>query len=242
MSSKRKTGPKPTASSTKKAKKDTGGSGSGGKRVEVKCGSSFTITAPPPTRNALGQLVFEGAPEFCPNLTPKQVLQMGSFGGTYFRPIKSGVTGESYRDVWKELPSDWLEGLNIKTQVASSIYDTEVNKFKVKCGGSLEMWEESGWIDKQDPYGWFMWYCRYYQGRRSEDDERQIGRWSRCAGLKGRWRQNLVTKVFRASSKFDDASVSPVVRQTLQHWGYELNKHDYDLGVKRQKISQRERE
>ncbi|MPC27547.1 hypothetical protein E2C01_020720 [Portunus trituberculatus] len=141
-------------------------------------------------------------------------------------------TGESYRDVWKELPSDWLEGLNIKTQVASSIYDTEVNKFKVKCGGSLEMWEESGWIDKQDPYGWFMWYCRYYQGRRSEDDERQIGRWSRCAGLKGRWRQNLV---FRASSKFDDASVSPVVRQTLQHWGYELNKHDYDLGVKRVK-------
>lgn len=23
------------------------------------------------------------------------------------------------------------------------------------------MWEQSGWMHKQDPYGWFMWYCRY---------------------------------------------------------------------------------
>ncbi|XP_063850615.1 uncharacterized protein LOC135094451 isoform X2 [Scylla paramamosain] len=194
MGPKRSIEKKPASKPTKKAKKDTGGSGSKGELVEVKCGPSFTLTAPPPTRNALGQLVFEGAPEFRPNLTPQEVLQMGSFGGTYFRPIKSSVTGESYRDVCKELPSDWLKGLNIKTQIASSIYDTEVNKFKVKCGGSLEMWEQSGWIHKQDPYGWFMWYCRYFQGRRTEDDERQIGRWSRCAGPKGRWRQNLVTK------------------------------------------------
>jgi hypothetical protein len=45
--------------------------------------------------------------------------------------------------------------------VSSSKYDEKVNTYGVKCGGSLEMWEESGWIHKQDPYGWFMWYCRY---------------------------------------------------------------------------------
>ncbi|KAG0717064.1 hypothetical protein GWK47_008278 [Chionoecetes opilio] len=221
-----------SSGTSKSTKKDAGSS----KRlIAVPCGDAFSLTAPAPSRNHLGQLVFEDVPDFRPNLSPKQVVQMGSFGGTYFRPIKSSVTGESYNQVWKELPDDWLKGLNVKTQIASSIYDTEVNKYKVKCGGSLDMWESSGWINKQDPYGWFMWYCRYYQGRRTEDDERQIGRWSRCAGLKGRWRQNLITKVYRAGASFDAAAVSPVVRQTLQHWGYELNKHDYDLGVKRVK-------
>ena len=62
--------------------------------------------------------------------------------------------------MWKELPEDWLQGLNIKRQVASSIYDENVNKYGKKCGGSLEMWEESGWIVRQDTYGWFQWYCR----------------------------------------------------------------------------------
>ena len=49
--------------------------------------------------------------------------------------------------------------------IYSSIYDEGVNTYKVKCGGSLEMWETSGWITEQDPYGWFMWYCRFYLGR-----------------------------------------------------------------------------
>lgn len=120
------------------------------------------------------------------------LFQAGSFGGTYFRPIQSSVTQKTYGpEVWRELPSDWLKGLNIKTQVgsasksssdkscmtpgdgltvvlthlkvASSIYDAQVNKYKAKCGGSLEMWESSGWIKEQDPYGWFQWYCRFYQ-------------------------------------------------------------------------------
>ena len=65
-------------------------------------------------------------------------------------------------------------------------YDPTVNTYKVKCGGDLEMWESSGWIKEVDPYGWFMWYCRFYLGRRCEDDERQIGRWKNCTGPKGR--------------------------------------------------------
>ena len=44
---------------------------------------------------------------------------MGSFGGTYFRPIFSSVTEKVYRDAYKEFPDDWFEGLNIKKQITS---------------------------------------------------------------------------------------------------------------------------
>ena len=45
------------------------------------------------SRRKDGTLDFPDYPRFRPNRTPKEVLQAGSFGGTYFRPIKSGVTG-----------------------------------------------------------------------------------------------------------------------------------------------------
>jgi hypothetical protein len=121
----------------------------------------YSVLKPIPERNDAGELVFLDYPNFRPNLTPKEVLQMGSFGGTYFRPITSSVTRLSYKDVWKELPADWLAGLKINTQVASSTYSKSVNKYNETCGGDLEMWESSGWITSIDPYGWFMWYCRY---------------------------------------------------------------------------------
>jgi hypothetical protein len=106
-----------------------------------------------------------------------KVIRAGSFGGTYFRPIHSSVTGRSYTDeAWKELPQEWLKGLNIKKVVASPTYDINVNKYHEKCGQDLEAWESSGWITEVDPYGWFQWYCRFYQGRRCSDDARQIGR------------------------------------------------------------------
>ena len=175
-----------------------------------------------------GVFLFEDQPQFRPNMSPKEVIQAGSFGGTYFRPIKSGVTKQTYgAEVWQELPKDWLEGLDIKKKVASPIYDTNVNTYKVKCGSSLEAWESSNWIKAQDPYGWFQWYCRFFQGRRSEDDERQIGRWLRCAGETGRWKNNLISKIFKAGTSFDNKVVSPVVRQVLQHWAYKLTEEDY---------------
>lgn len=117
--------------------------------------------------------------------------------------------------------------------MSSSIYDESKNKYKVKCGASLEEWESSGWMREQDPYGWFQWYCRFYQGRRTEDDERQIGRWKKCAGEKGRWKNNLISKIAKAGVAFDNYGVSPVVRQTLQHWAYCLTKPDYEKNAKR---------
>ena len=65
---------------------------------------------PIPKRNSDGIILFPDAKEFRPNMTPKEVLQAGSFGGTYYRPIKSAVTGLKYDKIWKELPQEWLEG------------------------------------------------------------------------------------------------------------------------------------
>jgi hypothetical protein len=180
------------------------------------------FTAPLPTRKADGTLVFKDNPDFTPNLTPEEILRAGSFGGTYFRDIYSSVTKKHYKDMWRSLPKKWFEGLNIKKQLSSQVYAESVNKYGVSCGQSLDAWESSGWITSWDPYGWFHWYCNFYQGRRIEEgeDERQIGRWKKCTGPTGRWKGNLCAKVVAARSTYDDPNVSPVVRQTLLHWAY----------------------
>ena len=78
-------------------------------------------------------------------------------------------------------------------------------------------------------------YCRFFQGRRSEDDDRQISRFLACAGPNGRWRGNLCGKVLLSGASFDDPSVAPVVRQTLLHWAYALSERDFHLGSRRVK-------
>ena len=166
--------------------------------------------------------------DFKPNLSPIMVLKMGSFGGTYFRPIYSSVTKKKYtsNSVIKEYPKSWFKGIDIDKMVISEKYDKNVNKYKVKCGSSLDDWEGSGWIKSQDPYGWFQWYCRYYVGRRTDDDERQIKRWTALAGTNGRFRKRLINMIKKKGSDVDDFTISPVIRQTLQHWGYKLKKKD----------------
>ena len=37
----------------------------------------------------------------------------------------------------------------------------------------------------------------------------------------------LISLIFKKDGKFDDYSISPKIRQTLQHWGYVLTEEDY---------------
>ena len=79
-----------------------------------------------------------------------------------------------------------------------------------------------------DPRGWFQWYCRFFSGRRTNDDDRQIGRWKGVAGERGRWKRALVNKIVKANRRFDDGAVSPVIRQTLLHWAHELTEAEFN--------------
>ena len=99
---------------------------------------------------------------FKPGLTPKKMLELGVFGGAYFND--SSI---------REFPKIWFK--NAKT---SKKFDFKLNYFKIESGLSRKEWIEKGWIFKEDPLGWFQWYCRFSLGRRIEKiDEVQIKRW-----------------------------------------------------------------
>mmetsp|Transcript_5852 Transcript_5852/g.11740 ORF Transcript_5852/g.11740 Transcript_5852/m.11740 type:complete len:347 (+) Transcript_5852:58-1098(+) len=189
------------------------------------------VTADAPTRDEeTGNFIFEDYPEFMPNRSPEQVLRGGSFGGTYFRNIISAVTNVKYKGsevVADSCKPEWVQGLD-KKMLTSSSYNVKLNKWGAKCGGSLGMWESSGWISDVDPYGWFQWYCRFFQGRRTDDDDRQVKRWAALAGPKGRFRNGLIKKILNSGLKeaqaIGSSTISPVVRQTLWHWGMEIDK------------------
>mmetsp|Transcript_17545 Transcript_17545/g.42841 ORF Transcript_17545/g.42841 Transcript_17545/m.42841 type:complete len:304 (+) Transcript_17545:76-987(+) len=187
--------------------------------------------APPPKRNAQGEFVFADYPNFTPNQSPCEVLKDGAFGGTYFRKIHSWVTGEVHADAHKEFPQEWFKGVPARA-ISNGKYNADVNKWGVECGGALDMWESHGWISNIDPFGWFQWYCRFFLGRRSTDDARQISRWSGVAGPKGRFRNQLINKVIAAGRAHNDPNISPVIRQTLHHWAYELTEQDLEKARK----------
>ena len=154
---------------------------------------------------------------FDANKTPVEVIKEGAFGGAYFRDIYSSVTGKWYKKSWREF--DHLKNIDQK-YYCSSYYDVSFNKFGAKYGTSLRFWESKGWINKIDLYGWFQWYFRYWLGRRSLDDERQINRWKKFVS---RFRGKLVKMIKDAGSKHDDYSISHKIWQVLLHWGYELS-------------------
>ena len=100
--------------------------------------------------------------DFKPELTPKEMLALGVFGGKYMT------------DCINEFPSDWF--LNAKLSPTKK--NIKLNFYKVDASLPLHHWQQKGWIFNEDPRGWFQWYCRYFMGRRLPDeDDRQIKRW-----------------------------------------------------------------
>ncbi|KAL1520986.1 hypothetical protein AB1Y20_022544 [Prymnesium parvum] len=205
------------------------------------------VTAHSGARDKDGRLKpFHDAPAaFRPNLTPQQMLEKGMHGGIYFNPLggkpgilyprsryPKGIPGVSI----DEFPPEWFKGVP-PGLYKSRKYSVQNNFYKVKSGLDQAGWESNGWINECDPRGWTQWYFRFYMGRRLDngEDERQIGRWLGVAGDKGRWKQNLIGKCLRDRKAFDDPSVSPVVRQTLLHWAYELTEADFEKGARRVK-------
>ena len=132
---------------------------------------------------------------FKPQLTPKKMLKLGVFGGAYF-----GL------DI-KEYPKSWF--INAKI---SKNFDVNLNRFKVKSGLSRKEWQEKGWIFKQDPLGWFQWYCRFSNGRRIPHiDEIQIKRWKNF---------NRHVAAIKKNCELIDLNCRRKQRQAILQWAY----------------------
>ena len=207
--------------------------------------SKRTATAATTVSEKDGHYIFADHPEFTPTLSPAEMFRLGSFGGTYWRPIYSSVTKKHYKDQHKKYPAAWWEGLDPATELtrAWDDYDVSLNKYRKKVGTTLEFWEQKGWIKPSHPYGWVQWYCDFFMGKRSADDARQIERWQKLAGPQGRFRKWLVTKILQqknpADRKYNNFDVSPAMRQTLQHWAYKLTLKDFNAEVRAREKKQK---
>lgn len=158
--------------------------------------------------------------DFNPILTPREIIERGSFGGSYF-----GIPIEEYTNFdYNKLFNILFDGLDDSLYLTEK-YTPKLNKFKTQAGMPYEYWRDMKWMHEDDPYGWFEWYCKYSLGRRHEDDARQIQRWQDFCGPRGRWRRNIYSKIHAAK----DWNASPRIQQSLQHWGYIVNEEDYLL-------------
>ncbi|MGI9257617.1 MAG: hypothetical protein ACR2QQ_02160 [Gammaproteobacteria bacterium] len=153
-------------------------------------GYCYALSAP------MGQ---DFAEDFRPDLSPKQMLRMGVFGGKYMNDCRD------------EFPADWYEIAKLSPEKS----DPTINYFGVDASQPLSYWIEKGWIYPDDPRGWFQWYCRYYMGRRYEDDARQIKRWRNMRRHIGQIKKHC---------KLCDLLCRPKQRQALLHWAYDSRK------------------
>ena len=124
------------------------------------------------------------------------MLAMGVFGGKYMT------------DCAAEFPAQWF----LDAKLSPEKHDANLNFFQVKASKPLSYWQEKGWIDEDDPRGWFQWYCRYYMGRRHQDDGRQIRRWKAMNRHISQLRNNCIK---------GDLLCRPRQRQAILHWAYD---------------------
>jgi hypothetical protein len=135
-------------------------------------------------------------PKFAPQLTPKQMLAMGIFGGKYMTDCRA------------EFPAEWFA----KARLNRAFRDASLNFFDTNASQPLSYWERKGWTHADDPRGWFQWYCRYFMGRRHEDDARQIQRWRNM--------RRHISQLQRHCMR-GDFLCRPKQRQALLHWAYD---------------------
>lgn len=138
-------------------------------------------------------------PDFEPELSPKELLELGVFGGKYMT------------DCREEFPDEWF----VSAKLSPNGKNIDLNYFGVDASQPLAKWIEKGWINPQDPRGWFQWYCRYYMGRRTDDDLRQIKRWRA-------FRRHI--GAIKKFCKPFDMDCRKKQRQALLHWAYDSRK------------------
>lgn len=142
-------------------------------------------------------------PEFKPDLTPKEMLALGVFGGVYMR------------DCTKEFPKTWFAKAKFAPK-GTCKHLPELNCFGKNASQPLSVWKKNGWIYKDDPRGWFQWYCRYYMGRRiPAEDARQVKRWKAISRHIAQLRKHC---------RKGDVFCRPRQRQAILHWAYDSRK------------------
>lgn len=135
--------------------------------------------------------------KFKPELSPKEMLELGVFGGKYMTDCRN------------EFPKDWYKNAKLN----SKIHEPKLNYFGVNASQPLSVWRKNGWIYKEDPRGWFQWYCRYFIGRRIPDiDKWQVGRWRAMSRHIAQIKKNCMN---------GDIKCRPKQRQALLHWAYD---------------------
>ncbi len=135
--------------------------------------------------------------DFNPDLTPKQMLELGVFGGKYMT------------DCREEFPISWFK----KAKLSPEFKNINLNYFKIDASLPLKQWQDKGWLFSEDPRGWFQWYCRYFMGRRLPDiDIKQIKRWKSIRRHIGAIKKNCKVKDLNCRKK---------QRQALLHWAYD---------------------
>lgn len=135
-------------------------------------------------------------PSFKPELTPAEMLELGVFGGKYMTDCRA------------EFPEAWFA----KARLSPGRPDKALNYYGVIASQPLAEWRRKGWIHPDDPRGWFQWYCRYYMGRRHEDDMRQIARWRAFV------RHAAQVRLYCEPG---DPFCRPRQRQALLQWAYD---------------------